>query len=138
MKKRKLSQDQVTLLEQLQFGFKSAGHGTSARSSRLRATHEEAVVEKCRLEAELMRLKDRLSESEEEIQRLAASLGTSAGASGDILMISFISMDFPDRMQFPGDYTFDDIPFVPDWNRAAGMGKWIDEYVTLDIFARTS
>ncbi|XP_042509018.1 homeobox-leucine zipper protein ATHB-40-like [Macadamia integrifolia] len=49
--------------------------------SKLKSAHESAIVEKCCLEAEVLKLKDRLSEAEKEIRRLSErSDGVSSGS----------------------------------------------------------
>ncbi|KAL0332506.1 UNVERIFIED_CONTAM: Homeobox-leucine zipper protein ATHB-40 [Sesamum calycinum] len=102
MRKRKLSEEQVNMLER-SFGSEhkleserkdrlAAELGLDPRQvavwfqnrrarwkskkleeeySKLKSEHETAVVEKCRLETELLKLKEQLQEAEKEIQRLS-------------------------------------------------------------------
>lgn len=114
VRKRKLSQEQVSLLE-LNFGSEhkleserkdklASELGLDPRQvavwfqnrrarwkskkleeeySRLKTQHESTVVEKCRLEAEVLGLKDQLSEAEKEIQRLLQERGSGDGVSSN-------------------------------------------------------
>ncbi|KAK6152904.1 hypothetical protein DH2020_012543 [Rehmannia glutinosa] len=102
MRKRKLSEEQVSMLER-SFGNEqkleserkdrlAAEIGLDPRQvavwfqnrrarwrskkleeeySKLRSEHETTVVEKCRIETELLKLKEQLDEAEKEIQRLS-------------------------------------------------------------------
>ncbi|KAK8933504.1 Homeobox-leucine zipper protein ATHB-40 [Platanthera zijinensis] len=49
---------------------------------RLRSSHDAVVIEKCRLENEVFKLKDRLNHSEEEIKRLSSSADRGVGEAG--------------------------------------------------------
>uniref|UniRef100_M8BGR6 Homeobox-leucine zipper protein n=1 Tax=Aegilops tauschii TaxID=37682 RepID=M8BGR6_AEGTA len=50
--------------------------------SKLRAAHDAVVVHNCRLEAELLRLKERLAETEEEKNKAMAAAAATAGGGG--------------------------------------------------------
>ncbi|EPS61383.1 hypothetical protein M569_13416, partial [Genlisea aurea] len=128
MRKRKLSEEQVSMLER-SFGDEhkleserkdrlAAELGLDPRQvavwfqnrrarwkskkieeeySRLKAELENSVVEKCRLETQLLKLKEQLDEAEKEIQRLSEN-----GFSSNSPCSSF-SMDAPPR-RFVGDF----------------------------------
>ncbi|KAK6125483.1 hypothetical protein DH2020_015873 [Rehmannia glutinosa] len=127
MRKRKLSEEQVNMLEQ-SFGNEhkleserkdrlAAELGLDPRQvavwfqnrrarwkskkleeeySKLKSEHENAVVEKCRLETQLLKLKEQLNEAEKEIQRLSER---SDGFSSNSPSSSF-SMEAPFLGQF--------------------------------------
>ncbi|XP_020574740.1 homeobox-leucine zipper protein HOX12-like [Phalaenopsis equestris] len=46
---------------------------------RLRSSHDAVLIEKCRLESEVLMLKDKLVQSEEEIKRLTSDAGGAGG-----------------------------------------------------------
>nr|AYN72565.1 homeodomain leucine zipper protein class 1 [Heteranthelium piliferum]AYN72566.1 homeodomain leucine zipper protein class 1 [Heteranthelium piliferum]AYN72567.1 homeodomain leucine zipper protein class 1 [Heteranthelium piliferum]AYN72568.1 homeodomain leucine zipper protein class 1 [Heteranthelium piliferum] len=50
--------------------------------AKLKHAHDEAILHKCHLENEVLRLKERLGATEEEVRRLRSAAG-SHGASGD-------------------------------------------------------
>ncbi|EMS45974.1 Homeobox-leucine zipper protein HOX12 [Triticum urartu] len=50
--------------------------------SKLRAAHDAVVVHNCRLEAELLRLKERLAETEEEKNKAMAAAAAATGGGG--------------------------------------------------------
>ncbi|PKU71300.1 homeobox-leucine zipper protein HOX14-like [Dendrobium catenatum] len=49
---------------------------------RLRSSHDSVLIEKCRLENEVLMLKDKLVQSEEEIKRLTSGGGGGGGVGG--------------------------------------------------------
>ncbi|KAK6924317.1 Homeobox domain [Dillenia turbinata] len=93
--------------------------------SKLKHVHENIVVEKCRLESEVIKLKEQLSEAEKEIQRLSER---SDGVSTNSPCSSF-SMDAIDP-RFFGEFGvdgFDNVFYVPQSNHVPGM-EWVNLY----------
>nr|GMC59933.1 homeobox-leucine zipper protein ATHB-40-like [Ipomoea batatas] len=147
MRKRKLSDEQVKLLEQsfwdehkLETGRKdrlASELGLDPRQvavwfqnrrarwkskrieeeySRLKSEHETAVVEKCRLEAEVLKLKEQLSDAEKKIQRMSLELSDGASAASP----SSSSFSMVSSPPFLGDQfitgSFDNVFYVPEWD----------------------
>ncbi|KAF8405180.1 hypothetical protein HHK36_010080 [Tetracentron sinense] len=79
--------------------------------SKLQTVHESVFVEKCRLESEVLKLKEQLSEAEKEIQRLSErSDGISNGSPS-----SSLSMDVDTR--FLGEFGvegFENVCYIPE------------------------
>ncbi|CAL1399818.1 unnamed protein product [Linum trigynum] len=128
-KKRKLSEEQVTMLE-LSFGNEhklesdrkdrlAAELGLEPRQvavwfqnrrarwktkkmeeeySKLKAAHDHNVLHKCRLESQVLELKEQLSEAEKEIQRLSAERADVAAAAGSNSPSSSMTME---AMEYP-------------------------------------
>nr|GMD42090.1 homeobox-leucine zipper protein ATHB-40-like [Ipomoea batatas] len=147
IRKRKLSDEQVKLLEQsfwdehkLETGRKdrlASELGLDPRQvavwfqnrrarwkskrieeeySRLKSEHETAVVEKCRLEAEVLKLKEQLSDAEKKIQRMSLELSDGASAASP----SSSSFSMVSSPPFLGDQfitgSFDNVFYVPEWD----------------------
>ncbi|KAI8032529.1 Homeobox-leucine zipper protein ATHB-21 [Camellia lanceoleosa] len=92
--------------------------------SKLKTEHDSAVVEKCHLETEVMKLKEQLSEAEKEIQRL---LERCDGVSSNSPASSF-SMEAMDPPPFLGEFGmegFGNIFYVPENNYNHGM-EWVN------------
>ncbi|KAK4346810.1 hypothetical protein RND71_033149 [Anisodus tanguticus] len=157
MRKRKLSDEQVNLLEQ-SFGNEhkleserkdklASELGLDPRQvavwfqnrrarwkskkleeeySKLKSEHDTNVVEKCRLETEVLKLKEQLSEAEKEIQRLllercdGVSSNTSPSASS-------FSMEPPFLGEF-GMEGLDNVFYAPDNNYVQGL-DWVNLYI---------
>ncbi|CAL1376678.1 unnamed protein product [Linum trigynum] len=125
-KKRKLSDEQVTMLE-LSFGNEhklesdrkdrlAAELGLDPRQvavwfqnrrarwknkkleeeySKLKAAHDRNVLDKCRLESEVLKLKEQLSEAEKEIQQLSSSTDVAAGSNSPSSSMTMEAMEYP-------------------------------------------
>ncbi|XP_010244326.1 PREDICTED: homeobox-leucine zipper protein ATHB-40-like [Nelumbo nucifera] len=92
--------------------------------SKLKTAHESVVVEKCRLETEVLKLKDQLSEAEKGIKRL---LERSDGVSSGSPSSSFsIDTDQPFLGEF-GDQGFENLFYMPE-NYVQGM-EWVNLYL---------
>ncbi|XP_056173567.1 homeobox-leucine zipper protein ATHB-40 [Syzygium oleosum] len=93
--------------------------------AKLKSVHETAVVEKCRLESEVLKLKEQLSEAEMEIKRLSSSNSPCSSATID-------AADNP----FRGDYGVaeecddhqDVLYYAPQNAYLQGM-EWFNLYV---------
>ncbi|KAJ9177148.1 hypothetical protein P3X46_012394 [Hevea brasiliensis] len=156
-KKRKLSADQVNLLE-MNFGNEhkleserkdrlASELGLDPRQvavwfqnrrarwknkkleeeyTKLKTAHENIVVEKCHLESEVLKLKEKLSEAEKEIQRLTERVdGVSSNSCSPTL--SMEAMDAPFLGEF-GMEGYGDIFYMPETNYIHGM-EWFNQYM---------
>ncbi|GAV61944.1 Homeobox domain-containing protein [Cephalotus follicularis] len=96
--------------------------------SKLRTSHETVVLEKCRLESEVLKLKDQLRDAEIDIQRLAErvdGLSTNSPSSS----LSMDAMDPPFYGEFGmGTTVYEDVFYMPESNYVPGM-EWIDLYM---------
>ncbi|XP_050377900.1 homeobox-leucine zipper protein ATHB-40 [Argentina anserina] len=158
-KKRKLTEEQVTLLE-LNFGNEhklesekkdrlASELGLDPRQvavwfqnrrarwknkkleeeySTLKKAHENVVVEKCKLESEMQKLKEQLAEAEKEIHRLserAEGGGSSNSPSSSLTMEA--NVDPPFFGEF-GVGEYDDVFYMPQNSYVNGM-EWMHPYV---------
>ncbi|KAI3462511.1 hypothetical protein Pfo_019174 [Paulownia fortunei] len=93
--------------------------------SKLRSEHETTVVEKCRLETELLKLKDQLHEAEKEIQRLSErSDGFTSNSPS-----SSLSMDAMEPL-FLGEFGMEglgNVFYAPENNYVHGL-EWDNIY----------
>ncbi|EOX91160.1 hypothetical protein QUC31_002980 [Theobroma cacao] len=154
-KKRKLSQEQVNLLEH---NFSDEHKLESERKDRLasdlgldprqvavwfqnrrarwknkkleeeynklKTVHEGAVLDKCHLESEVLKLKGQLCEAEKEIQRLAERVdGVSSNSPSSSL--SMEAMDPPFLGEF-GVEGYDDVFYMPENSYIHGMEYWMN------------
>ncbi|KAK4416528.1 Homeobox-leucine zipper protein ATHB-40 [Sesamum alatum] len=157
MRKRKLSEEQVNMLER-SFGSEhkleserkdrlAAELGLDPRQvavwfqnrrarwkskkleeeySKLKSEHETAVVEKCRLETELLKLKEQLQEAEKEIQRLSEKWdGVSSNSPSS--SFSMEAMDPPFLGEF-GMEGLGNVFYVPEDNYVQGLAEWNNFY----------
>ncbi|XP_009782170.1 homeobox-leucine zipper protein ATHB-40-like [Nicotiana tabacum] len=161
MRKRKLSDEQVNLLEQ-SFGSEhkleserkdklASELGLDPRQvavwfqnrrarwkskkleeeySKLKSDHDTNVVEKCRLESEVLKLKDQLSEAEKEIQRLLLERcdGVSSNTSPST---SSFSMEAAMEPPFLGEFGMeglDNVFYTPDNTYVQGL-DWVNLYI---------
>ncbi|POO02588.1 Octamer-binding transcription factor [Trema orientale] len=96
--------------------------------STLKKQHDSVVVEKCRLESELLKLKEQLSDAEKEIQRLAERVDSASSNSPSSSLSMEAAMDPP----FLGEYRvveeYDDVFYVPQNNYIYGM-EWMNLYM---------
>ncbi|CAH8357740.1 unnamed protein product [Eruca vesicaria subsp. sativa] len=69
--------------------------------TRLKNAHENVVVEKCRLDSEVLHLKEQLHDAEREIQRLAQRV---EGAISSSPLSSSVSIEANQTTPFFGDY----------------------------------
>ncbi|OAY33933.1 homeobox-leucine zipper protein ATHB-40 [Manihot esculenta] len=153
-KKRKLSADQVNLLE-MNFGNEhkleserkdklASELGLDPRQvavwfqnrrarwknkkleeeyTKLKTAHETNIIEKCRLESEVLKLKEKLLEAEKEIQRLTEKIdGVSSNSCS-----STLSMNTPFLGEF-GMEGIGDIFYMSETNYIHGM-EWSNLYV---------
>ncbi|XP_004300609.1 PREDICTED: homeobox-leucine zipper protein ATHB-40 isoform X1 [Fragaria vesca subsp. vesca] len=160
-KKRKLTEEQVTLLE-LNFGNEhklesekkdrlASQLGLDPRQvavwfqnrrarwknkkleeeySTLKTAHENVIVEKCKLESEMQKLKERLSETEKEIHRLSERVeggGSSNSPSSSLSMEANIGGPPPFFGEF-GVEEYDDVFYMPQNNYINAM-EWMNPYM---------
>ncbi|KAL6012378.1 hypothetical protein ACLOJK_002865 [Asimina triloba] len=90
--------------------------------TKLKCAHEAVVIEKCQLEAEVLKLREQLSETEKEVRKLSAdsvaatTAGASEGESGSPTSSS-LSYNAP----FLGEF-MDSLPYIPE----NGCMTWLD------------
>ncbi|KAJ8567497.1 hypothetical protein K7X08_019705 [Anisodus acutangulus] len=161
MRKRKLSDEQVNLLEQ-SFGNEhkpeserkdklASELGLDPRQvavwfqnrrarwkskkleeeySKLKSEHDTNVVEKCRLETEVMKLKEQLLEAEKEIQRLLLERFDGVSSNTSPSMSSFL-MEAAMEPPFLGEFGMDGLDnvfYAPDNNYVQGL-DWVNLYI---------
>ncbi|XP_009590483.1 homeobox-leucine zipper protein ATHB-40-like [Nicotiana tabacum] len=161
MRKRKLSDEQVNLLEQ-SFGNEhkleserkdklASELGLDPRQvavwfqnrrarwkskkleeeySKLKSDHDTNVVEKCRLESEVLKLKDQLSEAEKEIQRLLLERCDGVSSNNSPSTSSF-SMEAAMEPPFLGEFGMeglDNVFYTPDNTYVQGL-DWVNLYI---------
>ncbi|ESQ50586.1 hypothetical protein EUTSA_v10022814mg [Eutrema salsugineum] len=73
--------------------------------TKLKNAHENVVVEKCRLDSEVLHLKEQLHDAEREIQRLAQRV---EGVSSNSPISSCVSIEANQTTPFFGDYEIGD------------------------------
>ncbi|XP_015065260.1 homeobox-leucine zipper protein ATHB-40 [Solanum pennellii] len=158
MRKRKLSEEQVNLLEQ-SFGDEhkleserkdklAAELGLDPRQvavwfqnrrarwkskkleeeySKLKSEHDNNVVEKCRLETEVLKLKEQLNESEKEIQRLLLERCDGVSSNYTSPSASSFSMEAPFLGEFGMD-GLDNVFYAQENNYVQGL-DWVNLYI---------
>ncbi|OIT35168.1 PREDICTED: homeobox-leucine zipper protein ATHB-40-like [Nicotiana attenuata] len=166
MRKRKLSEEQVNLLEQ-SFGNEhkleserkdklASELGLDPRQvavwfqnrrarwkskkleeeyTKLKTEHDTNIVDKCRLENEVLKLKEQLSEAENEIQRLLMErcdgVNSSNSPTTSSLSMEAANMETP----FLGDFGmegFDNTFYVPQNTYSQGL-EWVNLYMPYDM-----
>ncbi|XP_054825473.1 homeobox-leucine zipper protein ATHB-40 isoform X2 [Prosopis cineraria] len=156
VKKRKLSAEQVNLLE-LNFGNEhkleserkdrlASELGLDPRQvavwfqnrrarwknkkleeeySSLKKVHESTILEKCRLETEVLKLKEQLSEAERDIQRLQERVERVSSSNSPSSSQSMEAVNPP----FLGDLSveaYDDgVFYMPQTHYISGMDEWM-------------
>ncbi|TKY70354.1 Homeobox-leucine zipper protein ATHB-40 [Spatholobus suberectus] len=97
--------------------------------SNLKKTHDATLLEKCRLESEVLKLKEQLSEAEKEIQRLLESADrVPSNSSSSSQSQSMEAVDPPFFGDFGVDGYDDDVYYVPETHYMNGM-EWINLYM---------
>ncbi|XP_059281682.1 homeobox-leucine zipper protein ATHB-40-like [Lycium ferocissimum] len=154
MRKRKLSDEQVNMLEQ-SFGNEhkleserkdklASELGLDPRQvavwfqnrrarwkskkleeeySKLKNEHDISIVDKCRLENEVLKLKEQLSEAEKEIQRLLMD-----GVPSNSPTTSSLSMEAAMEPPFLGEFGLDNGFYAPENTYAQGL-EWVNLYM---------
>ncbi|XP_060195518.1 homeobox-leucine zipper protein ATHB-40-like [Lycium barbarum] len=154
MRKRKLSDEQVNMLEQ-SFGNEhkleserkdklASELGLDPRQvavwfqnrrarwkskkleeeySKLKNEHDINIVDKCRLENEVLKLKEQLSEAEKEIQRLLMD-----GVPSNSPTTSSLSMEAAMEPPFLGEFGLDNGFYAPENTYAQGL-EWVNLYM---------
>ncbi|VVA99506.1 unnamed protein product [Arabis nemorensis] len=99
--------------------------------TKLKNVHENVVVEKCRLDSEVLNLKEQLYEAEREIQRLAQRV---EGASSNSPISSSVSVEANHTTPFFGDYQigqdgdcYENLFYSPDY---IGGLEWMDHFTS--------
>ncbi|KAM1156431.1 hypothetical protein FF1_027159 [Malus domestica] len=95
--------------------------------STLKKEHENTVAEKCRLESEMSKLKDQLSEAEMEIQRLSERVDHGGPSNSPSSSFSMEAIDPPFLGEF-GVEEYDDVFYMPQNNYIPGM-EWMNLYM---------
>ncbi|KAK4360556.1 hypothetical protein RND71_019508 [Anisodus tanguticus] len=99
--------------------------------SRLKSEHETNIVDKCRLENEVLKLKEQVSEAEKEIQRLL--MERSDGISSNSPTTSSLSMEAAIEPPFLGEFGMDNAFYGPE-NTYADQGlEWVNLYMPYDM-----
>ncbi|XP_022773982.1 homeobox-leucine zipper protein ATHB-40-like isoform X2 [Durio zibethinus] len=157
-KKRKLSQEQVNLLE-LNFGNEhkleserkdrlASELGLDPRQvavwfqnrrarwknkkleeeySKLKSVHEGVVLEKCRLESEVLKLKEQLCEAEKETQR-QAERGDGVSSNSPSSSLSMEAIDPPFLGELGADQGYEDVFYISENSYILGL-EWMNLYM---------
>ncbi|XP_039010494.1 homeobox-leucine zipper protein ATHB-40-like [Hibiscus syriacus] len=155
-RKRKLTQEQVDLLEQ-NFGNEhkleserkdriSSELGLDPRQvavwfqnrkarwknkkmeeeyNKLKSLHETAVLDKCRLESQVVKLKEQLSEAEKEIRKLGERI--EGVWSNNSSSSSVLSMEANIGPSFQGEFGYDDVFYIGEDSYILGT-EWVNLY----------
>ncbi|XP_021274505.1 homeobox-leucine zipper protein ATHB-40 [Herrania umbratica] len=92
--------------------------------NRLKTVHEGVVLDKCRLESEVLKLKEQLCEAEKEIQRLTDRVdGVSSNSPSSSM--SMEAMDPPFLGEF-GVEGYEDVFCIPENSYIHGMEYWMN------------
>ncbi|CAK7339534.1 unnamed protein product [Dovyalis caffra] len=95
--------------------------------TKLKTAHESMVVEKCKLESEVLKLKGQLSEAEKEIQRLSSDRVDGVSTNSPSSSLS-MARDPP----FLGEFAmegYEDAFYIPPENSYIPGMEWINLYV---------
>ncbi|GMI68130.1 homeobox protein 21, homeobox-2 [Hibiscus trionum] len=98
--------------------------------SKLKTVHEGVVLEKCRLESEVLKLKDQLREAEKEIQGLTERVdGVSSNSPCSSSVLSMEAMDPPPFLREFGVQGYDqDVFYIGQDNYIHGL-EWMNLYM---------
>ncbi|KAF5736051.1 Homeobox-leucine zipper protein ATHB-40 [Tripterygium wilfordii] len=96
--------------------------------SKLKSSHEGDMVEKCRLESEVLKLKEQLSEAKKEIQRLSERAEGVSSSHSPSSSLTMEAMDPPFLGEFGVVETYDDVFFVPESNYGPGT-EWMNLFM---------
>ncbi|KDP31799.1 hypothetical protein JCGZ_12260 [Jatropha curcas] len=92
--------------------------------TKLKTAHESIVVEKCRLESEVLKLKEQLSEAENEIHRLTERIdGVSSNSPSSTLSMEAMKPTFLGEFGMEG---YGDIFYMPENYYIHGM-EWFND-----------
>ncbi|KAI4381695.1 hypothetical protein MLD38_007748 [Melastoma candidum] len=95
--------------------------------SRLKSAHEHAVIEKCRLETEVLKLKERLADAENEKRRLSERLDNGLGGVSNSPVSSVTMMD--QQTPWPGDFRYDDDMFFLESGCIIDGIQWVGPFM---------
>ncbi|CBI17561.3 hypothetical protein VitviT2T_005479 [Vitis vinifera] len=91
--------------------------------SKLKIVHESVVVEKCRLETEVLTLKEQLSDAEKEIRRLSERSDGVSSNSPTSSLSNAVDVDPPFFGEFGVVDGLDNVFYIPENNYVSGM-EW--------------
>lgn len=96
--------------------------------SKLKSIHDNNVQDKCRIESEVMKLKEQLLEAEREIQRLAERAdGVLSNNTPNLSTFSADVVDPPFLCEF--GVVEDDVLYMPgNYGYVNGL-EWINQYI---------
>ncbi|XP_057482687.1 homeobox-leucine zipper protein ATHB-40-like isoform X2 [Actinidia eriantha] len=95
--------------------------------SKLKNEHETTVVEKCRLETEVLKLKERLSDTEKEVQRMLEKCdGISSNSPSSPFSMEAMGPPFIGEFGMEG---FENIFYAPENNYIYHGMDWVDLYM---------
>ncbi|KAL3346115.1 hypothetical protein AABB24_024855 [Solanum stoloniferum] len=95
--------------------------------SKLKSEHDSNVVEKCRLETEVLKLKEQLNESEKEIDRLLLERCDGVSSNYTSPSASSFSMEAPFLGEF-GMEALDNVFYAQENNYVQGL-DWVNLYI---------
>ncbi|PSS30806.1 Homeobox-leucine zipper protein like [Actinidia chinensis var. chinensis] len=95
--------------------------------SKLKSEHETTVVEKCRLETEVLKLKEQLSDADKEIQKMLERCdGISSNSPSSSFSMEAMGPPFVGEFGMEG---FENIFNVPENNYINNGMDWVDLYM---------
>ncbi|KAK9039675.1 hypothetical protein V6N11_014869 [Hibiscus sabdariffa] len=89
--------------------------------NKLKSLHETALLDKCRLESEVVKLKEQLVEAEKGIQQLGEGIDSVSSKNSSIS--SVVSMEANIDPVFQGGFGYDDVVYVGEDSYIIGM-EW--------------
>ncbi|XVF15715.1 hypothetical protein REPUB_Repub09cG0179600 [Reevesia pubescens] len=96
--------------------------------SKLKSVHEGVVLEKCRLESEVLKLKEQLCEAKKEIQRAAERVDGVSSNSPSSSVLSMEAMDPPFLGEFGVEGYDQDVFYIGENSYIHGM-EWMNLYM---------
>ncbi|KAI4386743.1 hypothetical protein MLD38_004650 [Melastoma candidum] len=94
--------------------------------SQLKSAYENAVIEACRLEAEVRKLKERLAGTENENRRLSERLDHGGGGASNSPVSSVTMMDH--QTPWPGELVYDGV-FFPESSCIVDEMQWVAPFM---------
>ncbi|XVF61999.1 hypothetical protein PTKIN_Ptkin08bG0181200 [Pterospermum kingtungense] len=97
--------------------------------SKLKSVNEGVVLDKCRLESEVLKLKEQLHEAEKEIQRLTERVDGVSSNSTSSSSLTMEAIDPPLLGEFGVEGYDQDVLYIGENSYIQGMDYWVNLYM---------